>query len=234
VTNPNAIYKAQHYEQGEPMLCVRYVCLITAVSLFIVGCTEDSGNADLRHEIDGLRTQVNALQAELKQSNAGIDATQAALLQISRDLRIRIERGKNSVADDIQSLKWKSSLFDGALFVNPVKSSNTWQAAKSSIGVLALSCLGIGNHEDGSRVTLFIGNPFMATLSNVEAYVEYGELDELGRPRYEGSKSKSVTFAEALKPAKRTIVTFILDDIQPSKLGFLKVYIRGPSGISFP
>lgn len=215
------------------MLDVRYVCSITAVSLLISGCAEDRGNSRYRDEIDGLQTQINALQAELNKNSVSIDATQAALLEISSDLRTRIKSG----ADNLGLLEFKSSLYTSALFTNPIKSRDTWQTVKSSIGSFAVKCLYIGKYkecEEGSQVALFIGNPLMATLKNVEAYVEYGELDDRERPRYDGAKNKHVTFDQPLEPATSTLVTFMLDDIHPSKLGFIRVYIIGPNGISFP
>ena len=206
---------------------------MTAMSLFISGCTEDSGNSELREEIDCLRTQINALQFELNQHNVSIDATQAALLEISSDLRTRIKSG----ADDLRLLEAKSSFNTSAIFTNPVKSGDTWQAVKSSIGSFAVKCLYIGKYkecEEVSQVALFIGNPLMATLNNIEAYVEYGELDDREKPRYDGAKNKHVTFDQPLAPATSTYVTFMLDDIHPSKLGFIRIYIIGPNGISFP
>jgi hypothetical protein len=91
------------------------------------------------------------------------------------------------------------------------------------MGVLTISLEDISQYANGSKIKLKFGNTLSATISGLKARLEWGSIDGNGTIIDSPLNSKDVSFTEDLKPGAWTSVSVVLDNIQPSELGFVRV-----------
>src|SRR6267143_1556607 len=87
-------------------------------------------------------------------------------------------------------------------------------------------------YANGSRVTLKFGNLMSATINGAKAKLEWGSVDEKGRPKTGTERSREVTFNESLRAGAWTNVSIVLDAVPPTALGFVRVKEMSHTGIS--
>jgi len=142
----------------------------------------------------------------------------------------------SSLKGEIEQLKQQRDLekffmdFNKIAYLIP--GSKGYSIIQFDLGVLTISINNVVEYNKGSLVTFSVGNPLSTTINGLSAKIEYGEVDEIGMARSETVKTKEITFYESLRSGSWTNVTLVLDNVPPSKLGFVCVREVKHTGIS--
>ncbi|HAE42551.1 MAG TPA: hypothetical protein DCG34_06465 [Clostridiales bacterium] len=91
------------------------------------------------------------------------------------------------------------------------------------MGVLTVSLDDIKQYANGTKVKLRFGNTLYSSISGVKAKLEWGGIDSDGTVIDDPNNTKDVSFTEDFKPGSWTSVSVVLDNIQPSDLGFVRI-----------
>lgn len=120
-------------------------------------------------------------------------------------------------------LQWAnvSENFKHTAFLEPGDSG--YSTIKFPMGVLTVSLDDIKQYASGSKVKIRFGNTLSASLSGVKAKIEWGSVDSNGTVIDNPFNTKDVSFTEDFKPGAWTSVSVVLDNIQPSELGFIRI-----------
>jgi hypothetical protein len=130
-----------------------------------------------------------------------------------------------SKVDDVrlkQSLREWTELDEKVAYLTP--GSSGYSPLRLDVGTVTVDLASVREYANGSRVTLRFGNVTNATLTGVKAAVEWGTVDEKGSPKNEEAKSKEINFEKSLRPGAWTSVDIVLEEIPPSKLGFVRLH----------
>jgi hypothetical protein len=93
----------------------------------------------------------------------------------------------------------------------------------SSFGNLTAQMTNVDSQGSGSRVSLRIGNPSGATLSNVKIYASWGKLDEKGSPIRPAISESEFRLSKDIPAGTWTNHTVVIDGIKPADLGYLHI-----------
>ena len=108
-----------------------------------------------------------------------------------------------------------------SVFLTP--GTRDYATIKFDLGVLTVSIVNILPYNNGVNVTLQFGNPLSVSIDGLKATIEFGRLDEEGKPVIGEMIIKEVTFDQSLNSGSMTNVSFILDDIPYEEFDFLKI-----------
>jgi hypothetical protein len=136
--------------------------------------------------------------------------------------------------DNVKALEAKISELTNQ--VSPVAyltpGSNGYSVVESDLGRMAVALDNVEAYANGSRVTLRFGNLTSATVNRAKAKIEWGNVDKEGRPQDESARSRELTFPESLRAGAWTNVPVVLEGVQPTELGFVRIRKVGHTGIS--
>jgi len=143
-----------------------------------------------------------------------------------QDLKASLSRLQSEIST-IKSkqleLEWANMYEDyqHTAFLKPGDSG--YSTIKFPMGVLTVSLDDIKQYANGSKVRIRFGNTLYTSLSGVKAKLEWGSIDSNGTVIDNPLNTKDVSFTEDLKPGAWTSVYVVLDNIQPSDLGFIRI-----------
>jgi outer membrane murein-binding lipoprotein Lpp len=109
--------------------------------------------------------------------------------------------------------------------------SEAYTTVEFDLGVLTVAIKNVMPYANGSKVTLMFGNILSSTINGLKAKIDYGRVDEKGRPVNSEAKSKEVIFNQSLSSGAWTDVSVILDGIPSEKLGFVMIRDVSYTGI---
>ena len=143
-----------------------------------------------------------------------------------QDLRASISRLQSEMST-IKSkqleLDW-ANIYDNFKYTAFLKPGDSGYSTISfPMGVLTVSLDDIKQYANGSKVKLRFGNILYSSISGVKAKLEWGSIDSNGTVIENPNNTKDVSFVEDLKPGSWTSVSVVLDNIQPSELGFIRI-----------
>lgn len=106
-----------------------------------------------------------------------------------------------------------------------------YTVVKMDLGTLTVSFANVVPYANGSKVSLMFGNLTSATIDGLKATIEWGSVDEKGRPNNKESKSREIKLTESLIPGAWTKTDVVLEGIPPTALGFIRVRDVGHQAI---
>jgi uncharacterized protein DUF3251 len=107
--------------------------------------------------------------------------------------------------------------------VDLLPGSGTYEVLRIDLGALAVSLDAIEATPNGSRIRLRIGNVTTATIEDLDATVYWGPIDADSIPVVSQARSKDVSMPGKYRPGAWTPVTFALEGVTPSSIGFLRL-----------
>lgn len=102
-------------------------------------------------------------------------------------------------------------------------SSSGYAIVKMDLGNLTVSFANVSGYANGSKVKLQFGNLTSATIEGLKATLEWGAVDEEGKPKNSEAKSREIVFNESLSPGAWNNAEVVLDGVPPASLGFIRV-----------
>lgn len=76
---------------------------------------------------------------------------------------------------------------------------------------------------NGTKAVLLIGNPLNATITDLSAFLAWGETNAKGEPQDPVNELSRYTFKGSFAPGQWTEKTVPLADLPPAKLGYVKL-----------
>lgn len=108
--------------------------------------------------------------------------------------------------------------------------SQGYSVIKYDLGSLTIRIEDVVQYAGGVKVVFKMGNPLMTDVNGLNADVEYGEVDEKGTLKGE-EKKKKVKFEGELKGGSWGKNTVILEGVELSKFGYIRVRNLTHTGI---
>lgn len=109
--------------------------------------------------------------------------------------------------------------------------STGYSTVNFDLGTLTVSINNVTTYANGARVTLQFGNPLSSTINGLNLKIDYGEVNSTGGANNDTSRTKELTFTEALISGSWTNVDIVLEGFSPSRLGFVRVHSVSHTGI---
>lgn len=138
-------------------------------------------------------------------------------------------RDRVAALETSQSLSEFASSIEETAFLKP--GDNFYSIIKIDMGHLTVSLDDVTSYANGSKVQLRFGNITAANLTDLNALIEWGSVDQNGLPIKETVKSKEVRFTEKLRSGAWTRVKVALEGVPPDALGFVRLSKVGHDGI---
>jgi len=120
--------------------------------------------------------------------------------------------------NDINELATK---FEHIAYLTP--SSSGYAVIKMDLGNLTVNFANVSAYANGSKVKLQFGNLTSATIEGLKATLEWGAVDDQGKPKNSDAKSREIVFSESLHPGAWNNAEVVLDGVPPMSLGFIRV-----------
>lgn len=79
----------------------------------------------------------------------------------------------------------------------------------------------VQSYGNGSKVTLKFGNLTSASLKNLKAKLEWGNINSKGDPDFSNKHSREIYFVENFKPGSWTSSSIVLEGVKPADLGYV-------------
>ena len=177
---------------------------VRMVSLLLMGWSA-AGCAD--------GTRLSTLESELALMRADIAVLRDSVHEVASDLAVH---------------KVLESWGDFALLY---PGDDGYSLLRTDLGALTVSLEDVQPYASGSRITLQFGNLTNATIEGVKATLDWGQALKPRFPDNESMHSKEVSLTEALRPGRWNNVSFVLDGVPPTELGFVRVKNVNHSGI---
>ena len=175
---------------------------LLGLMLSTLGCVDAQHAAKLQQEITQLRAELTSTNKELTELQQ----------QVSFDRALAEATAKTTA------------------YLTP--GSDGFSSLQTELGRITVSLENVEAYANGSRVTLSFGNPMSATLTGAKATVEWGTVDSSGVPDNASTKSKEITFTQAIRPGSWTNIPLVLEGTPPVSLGFVRVKALSHTGIS--
>jgi hypothetical protein len=105
-----------------------------------------------------------------------------------------------------------------------------YSVIRYDLGSLTIRIEDVVQYAGGVKVVFKMGNPLMTDVNGLNADVEYGEVDEKGALKGE-EKKKKVKFEGELKSGSWGKNTIILEGVELSKFGYIRVRNLTHTGI---
>ena len=147
----------------------------------------------------------------------------------------RLEEAESQIASlkaEQQSLNFKEMVrgWESIAFLKPGDGGYT--VVKFDFGYMTIQIDDVKPYANGSKVRLKFGNPLAATINDLSATLEWGGVDERGRPKNSEASSKKMKFTESIKGGEWTTVSVVLEGVPPGTLGFIRLKEISNGGIS--
>lgn len=169
--------------------------LLCVVSITLVACVDESSTVNQK-ELD---ERLSSLQGR-------VDALEADLREVNSD--IRFERLRQNL--------------DRSVFLRVGESE--FLPIRTYIGTITFNLEDIQPFANGSKVTIVVGNPLNATLAGAKFQVDYGSLDSAGEIEDGSEKTKEIKVISNIQAGSWNKVPVILDGLETSKLGYIRVH----------
>lgn len=142
----------------------------------------------------------------------------------------------NALEDQLKTIQSEKELDDlikkgdQVAYLRP--GSEGYSVLDFDLGKITVSLENISSYANGSKVQLRFGNISQATLNGVEADIDWGSVDEKGIRNRETERTKEYKFSRNFSSGSWNKVFVILEDIPPSKLGYVRIRNIRHTGIS--
>lgn len=172
--------------------------LVPVMSVAIAACAGDSQKSVVADRLETLEAKLAATTAELSATTKEFES-----------FRKRVD-----LDNAVKSL-------DQIAFLSP--GDEGYAVVSMNLGRLAIILDNVQPYANGSRITLRIGNLTSATVTGMQATVEWGSVDSDGRLINESTNSREIAATQDLRPGVWTIVPVVLERTAPADLGFVRV-----------
>ncbi len=148
----------------------------------------------------------------------------------TRRIQQKLTELEKKLADVESTMRIRELLSDrSTAYLTP--SDEGYSVISNDLATLTVSLENVAAYANGSRVLLRFGNVTSAAIDGLSVKIEWGSLDESGRPQNERARNKEFTIPRLLRAGSWTSVPIILDGVPPAALGFVRVREPKQKGI---
>lgn len=173
-----------------------------AAAMLLLGCNPKGNNnsriLELESEVAALRSKVASL-----------------------DTRLMLLEKEVGINEDMLTAYKNLKELEGVAYLTP--DSTGYSVIRMDLGNLTVSLADVSPYANGSKVTLRFGNLTSATIEGLNATIEWGPVDQEGSPISGKINSKGFDATEPLNPGSWYSAAIVLEGIQPSLLGFVRI-----------